>query len=323
MTTTLRLAAIALVLAGCSSRKNPGLKPATPELPTLTKPYIAYSAITPDSFEVRLKPASGPDIRLEGLDPSTQSVAIAPDGRHLAFMQMSSGQFDIFVANVDGTGVVNITNDNQSQDVRPHWSKDGGRIYYTRLSDVPPAAAAGPLAADRLIRALALHSPALATSYVSICSVRLDGTDRTQVYSDNLTYLLDVTPDNTHMLCGRYTGLWLIDTSTGEARQLDTLHVQVADYSPDGSKIAICRGAPSRSDIEVMDADAGNRQNLTTGLVGTAWSPSWSPDGTQIAFLAGASASALQLVTMKSDGSDLQEQTQDAQDLDPCWGPKP
>lgn len=282
-------------LAGCSNKTNDGgLKPPPPEPPTLTAPYIAYSAITPDSIEVRLKPASGPDLRLIDLDPSTQSIQIAPDGKHLAFMQMVGGQLDIFTSNVDGTGLVNVTNDPAATDVRPHWSNDSARIFYTRLVN----------------------------GATNIYSMKADGTDRHPVTTDNVTVMLDIAPDGSRILGGRYTGLWSIDPATGAAQQLDTLHVQIADYSPDGTKIAICRGTPNDSDIEVMDADATNRENLTTGLVGTAWCPSWSPDGTYIAFAAGPYAGQLRLHTIKADGSDLRERTLDIQDLDPCWGPK-
>jgi Tol biopolymer transport system component len=284
----------ASLLAGCSGKEHT-LKPPPPEPPTLTQPYIAYPSVTPDSIEVRLKPASGPDLRLTNLDPSTQWVQISPDGKRLAFMQLNGGLFDVFVSNVDGTGVVNVTNDPSASDVRPHWSGDSRRVLYTRLNNGP----------------------------ANVYSMNADGTDDHPVTSDNATVLLDVTPNSSWILVGRYTGLWMVDLATGDERQLDTLHVQMADYSPDGSRIAVCRGNPGDSDIEVMDGNAKNRENLTTGLVGTAWAPSWSPDGAYIAFVAGPYANEMRLHTIKADGSDLRERTLDVQDLEPCWGPKP
>ena len=64
-------------------------------------------------------------------------------------------------------------------------------------------------------------------------------------------------------------------------------------WSPDGRRIAFARtsGTPSGcslGDIYVMDADGSNVTQLTTNSLGTfASQPTWSPDGTRIAFARG------------------------------------
>ena len=72
-------------------------------------------------------------------------------------------------------------------------------------------------------------------------------------------------------------------------------------WSPNHSKIAYSRHIDSEHtrSIFVMNADGSNKQRLTTGPAGGDGSPSWSPDGTKIAF----ERTASQLLVMNANGS--------------------
>ncbi len=69
---------------------------------------------------------------------------------------------------------------------------------------------------------------------------------------------------------------------------------QVADWSPDGTKIAFHAGGFGMGGIWVMNADGPHPHQLN-GCLATApfgrarqgddWGPAWSPDGTKIAYL--------------------------------------
>jgi TolB protein len=63
-----------------------------------------------------------------GIDPS-----FSPDGSKLVFSSSADGDFDIYVMNVDGTQVTQLTRNSDSFDTDPVYSPDGSRIAF--LSD--------------------------------------------------------------------------------------------------------------------------------------------------------------------------------------------
>ena len=55
--------------------------------------------------------------------------ALSPDGRQVVFMSRRAENWDIYVVNVDGSGLQRLTDDD-SDDGLPTWSPDGNAIAF-------------------------------------------------------------------------------------------------------------------------------------------------------------------------------------------------
>ena len=74
---------------------------------------------------------------------------------------------------------------------------------------------------------------------------------------------------------------------------------------------------PHNNDIYVMDADGGNRENLTNHPA-TDVDADWSPDRTKIAFASGRDGGAMQIYVMDADGNNPIRLTDGPRN---AWGP--
>jgi Tol biopolymer transport system component len=95
-----------------------------------------------------------------------------------------------------------------------------------------------------------------------------------------------------------------------------------AKVSPDGTQILFDRGTDQGFDIFVMAADGSAVRQLTH--TGQDYNPSWSPDGTMIAFTRQEGAMESDIFTMAADGTDIRRLTDEGKgrtNLDPIWGP--
>ncbi len=101
-------------------------------------------------------------------------------------------------------------------------------------------------------------------------------------------------------------------------------------WSPDSSKIAFARGHDNtlngwamkltcRPEIYVVEVSSRKYTSLTQGEGGT--DPTWSPDGTRIAFNSFRDGNN-EIYTMSSDGNDVQRLTYtDWAEAEPAWSP--
>lgn len=119
--------------------------------------------------------------------------------------------------------------------------------------------------------------------------------------------------------------IWRMDVNGNNKTQITFDVGQVGDrhasVSPDGSQIAFIRmptGSTGHGNVWVMSSDGSNQAQLTTGDLDDE--PTWSPDGTQIAFQRPV-ATFNQIFKMQANGSGVVQVTQSGDNTQPSWSP--
>jgi Tol biopolymer transport system component len=234
-------------------------------------------------------------------------AAWSHDGRHVAYAAYCGDDAAIDVVNADGTGVRRIVGKPGESDTSPAWSPDGKRLAFVRSKG--GSLFLGVVNAD----GTGVHILKDAGNPYGTPTWSPDGGEI--VFSDSGTDLVAVAPDGTNphpliqhdctpMFCTRF---------------------EDAAFSPDGSRIAVscndCGAGPSNG-IWVLRADGSD---LTPVAAGIDEHPTWSPDGSSIAFSGDCSANSggySQLCIVGADGSNLHAATDWPFGIrEPSWSP--
>jgi Tol biopolymer transport system component len=211
-------------------------------------------------------------------------VSYSLDGSRLAFTRAATGGgVDLMVANPDGSHVTKVTPDPITDPSFMAWSPRGDRIAITTLTG-----------ALLLFDASRAAEPTDLSQKLGVGVIQIGGyTDQpADVFRPpNGDELLFETHDagarlQTAHLDGNVVETVLDPTTS----RLGYSNLRAAQWSADGSQIAVMVEFPSQPErwhIYVLDADGGNVRPLSSlskeKLIDQG-RPTWSPNGTQIAF---------------------------------------
>jgi serine/threonine protein kinase/Tol biopolymer transport system component len=232
----------------------------------------------------------------------------SPQGFRIAYWMMApSGQRDLWTIPADGGPATAVTDD-PPLDWDPVWSRDGDCLFFIsdrggsmNLWRVPVNEKTGKVRG-------APEPVTTPSSDAGFMSFSGDGSTLAYVaraFSRNISRLA-FDPDT---------------DQAGDTPSLVTkgsLSVRDLDVSPDGSWLAY--NSESTEKLFVVRTDGTGSRQLTEGASKDR-GPRWSPDGSRIAFYSNRTG-AYQIWTIKPDGSELQQVTEDTSTsglLFPVW----
>jgi len=240
-------------------------------------------------------------------------------------------QCDIWVMDPDGTNQVNLTSTPDRNEIVPAWSPDGSRIAYLDGFTYP----------------------------TTLMIMNGDGSGSTAVAPVDSMAPMSWSPAGTHIAMSIGGSIGIIDLVTGtqtiisQPVQFGEVQIMVTEFepawSPDGQKIAFTGLRPeafpnpitgdteqgTQHEIVVVDADGSNAVIVSAGDPGSDRatfleedrSPTWSPDGSMLAFMSQSQVPSCcgpwQIWVVSRDGTGATNLTSDdtVNDMFPSWSP--
>ncbi len=229
--------------------------------------------------------------------PATHAAFPGANGKLAFERNLNGNNSEIIVANPDGTGQTNITND-PSNDVDPAWSPDGSKIVF---------------GSDRNGGVYHLY----------VMNPNGSGVVQLTNASD-----LDITPtwspDGTKIAFTRRVGgsneeIFIINANGTNPVNLTNNGARDSrpSWSPDGNKIAFESDRNGSPDIFIMNPNGTSVTPVTT--TGSNGNASWSPNGLDLAFH--HCPGACQIHTIHANGTGDVALTANGYNASPDWSP--
>lgn len=236
--------------------------------------------------------------------------SISPDGTKVAYVVEKQGRSDLQVMNVDGTGNVNLS-DNNKGFWSPSWSPDGSKIITTSRDTARGNLELVEFAADGSSKAQATrigvntdlpqYSPdgqhivfGLAPGFGPqvLASMSTDGSEL-KTYSRNVMLVDEpaVTEDNKIIFSGSvrdgHFRLYEVEIGSDEEPQVlvDADRASNVTLSPDGSRIAyVDKGKDGSFQIFEANRDGSDAHQVSPDE-GYSTSPVYTPDGNNLVYI--------------------------------------
>jgi TolB protein len=339
---------LAGVIAGCGSQGSSVRGPSSSIISfdsgrALDGSNAANTNATSNIWTVRADGSGAtPLTKLTAFGASSSNAVWAPGGGKLAFLSArafdgsdakdASGILNIWVMNADGSGANALTRLNTSGlDIpTPVWSPDGSKIAFSSFRALDGSDA---LSSPRTLNIWVMNADG--TGVTPLTKYTTGGLSNvTPAWSPDsakLAFISDGALDGSNQSncspqpCVGKPNVWVMNANGSVATPLTKFLVAEARspaWSPDGHKVAFAaRAALDGSDalradqnIWVMNPDGSGRTPLTTLMSGvTCDTPTWSPNGSRLAFVSDRAPSSnstffdgtgtLNIWVMNADGS--------------------
>ena len=219
-----------------------------------------------------------------GTTPLADGATPVPDTSamgKIAFASDRDGDFEIYVMNADGSDQINLTSSPGDDGSRGFaWSPDGARIAFTSFRD----------------------------GNDEVYVMNADGSDQINLTNnpdtDNHPFW---SPDGARIAFTSFRDgdreVYVMNADGSDQINLSANPAEdgITDlaWSPDSTRVAFDSQRDRTRQVYVIDADGSDLTRLTNDNAGGSF-PSWSPDGSRLAFVRG-----FDIYTMKADGSDI------------------
>ncbi|MEM7028560.1 MAG: S9 family peptidase [Chloroflexota bacterium] len=243
--------------------------------------------------EIWLQPASGGlAVQLTHLNANINAYDWSADGRAIVFSANRYGRYDIFKVSVPDGKITRLSDDTRYE-VYPVFSPSGDQIYYVRLNEtwtdhtimtITTAGEAGRVVAEDV-------------DFFDYHYGRTFGTPLVSQSTDSVLF-----PSHR----SGWINYWRTSLNGGDVEVLysEKSDQTQAQLSPDGRHLAFISNTNGTTRLMVAPLDGtGNPRALVVPQMGMVSAPTWSPDGTQIAYLYGTPTcpSDLWLVNVTSE----------------------
>jgi TolB protein len=219
-------------------------------------------------------------------------------GSKIAFSSRVGRFKELFMMDMDGTGVTQLTNE-RGLALSAAWNPSGTKLVYTSFRNRVPdlfILDVESKVAKALTKTPDLEVGGHFLGEDRIIASRMEGADSDIVILD---------------LDGQ-----VVKRLTGANRAID-----VSPYpSPDGSRVAFCSNRGGGPQIYVMGIDGSNPQRISFVTSNYCTSPSWSPMGDKLAYVCRADGN-FQLFISNPDGSNAVQLTSSGTNEDPEFSP--